>query len=173
MLLAVVLLLEGCHHKKQEMTTRPDSTVEVGGYVDSAETVPGTVNITTDTNENDGGTEVSTMPTPVHDRRARIKTAKVQPGQMLGEWTLGTLHEEYLEDGIGLAWDTEEVGKENAHHFRWSLENGWVMAQYTMELGGVVPSVTYVSEMDSVHMVRRDMYGNSYFFKKNNGAMID
>lgn len=114
----------------------------------------------------DKGVRATSVSAPSHDRRHEVKTVKVLPEQLIGEWQMGSLHEEYHADGSGLAWDAEEVERTEAQHFKWSVEDGWVIANYMLSLGGVVPNVTYVTEMDSTHMVRRDNYGNSFFFKK-------
>lgn len=166
---AMVLLLAGCRHRPTEPERETAPAMPPPAEVaDSAVSATGQLDIADSERPDNAGQTVSVVSPVRHDRRTRVKAVKVDPQQLVGEWVSGTLHERYMADGTGLAWDTDDdVSQGEARHFAWQLDRGCLVADYALTLGGKVPKVSYVTEADSLHMVRCDDYGNNWYFKKN------
>ena len=101
----------------------------------------------------------------VTDRRRQVRL--FQPGELLGEWVSGTLHECYLPDGTGRAWDTgDDVRPDEAKHFTWRLDNNQLVDIYPIATGGFVPDISDIVSIDSICMVRRDNFGHDIRFER-------
>lgn len=84
-----------------------------------------------------------------------------------GEWLRGTEHEIYLADGHGRMWDdSEDVTREEAQHFEWSLDSNMLSIMCYLKLGGVVPKRYVVTYVDDETLVYRDVFGTSYMLEK-------
>ena len=176
MVVVVLILPVECHRRHETHPVTPEKSLGEDEQLITVDTLPMKENLDTVRCEGEGaGGQIPIItPTPVHDRRTRLKKAKALPAQLTGEWLMGTWHEEYHPDGTGLAWDTEEdIRREEAHHFNWILTEDCLVAHYLLTFGGIVPNITYITEVDSTHMVRCDDYGNNFFFKKKCDDMID
>ena len=169
--LLAVLLMASCHRGKK---TQP---------VDSMGTVPqkDTVAIIADTIVADttSSTAVTPARTTTHTLQqetaettnlrlfARKQQTLYSPALMVGEWQRGQEHEQFLAGGSGRRWDTsDDVYREEAQTFHWTMDSNLLMMKYPMSLGGLVVRQYVVTFVDDETMVYRDAYGGSYMWDK-------
>ena len=87
-------------------------------------------------------------------RNLRLFTRKQKviysPDMLVGEWVNGTEHEIYFANGTGKMWDTsEDVSRDEAQEFEWSLDSNLLTVICRLKLGGVLPKryvVTFVDD---------------------------
>lgn len=159
-----VLLFVGCRHRQQEddVPVRPQSA-EV----------------------------TDTIPTQVQDTVIIVPKSKLQVLQqdtakwtnlrlftrkqrtiyssalLVGEWQRGNEHEQYMADGSGRRWDTgDEVDRDEAQAFSWTMDSNLLTFEYRMTLGAVVLRQYVVTFVDEETLVYRDVYGDSYMWDK-------
>lgn len=93
---------------------------------------------------------------------------------LIGEWLRGSEHELYMADGTGRRWDdSEEVYREEAQHFRWTMDSNRLTLTYRLALGGFVPKQYLVTFADNESLVYRDAYGSSYMWDKVPATFTD
>ena len=110
------------------------------------------------------------------DLRYMVRKQKVfySASHLYGEWTRGTEHEQYLPDGTGLFWDTgDDVGRNEALRFRWSLDSNVLQMVFKLSMGGVVPKEYLVTFADDESLVYRDDVGDSYMWDKVSDPAAD
>ena len=162
-----VLLVVGCHHdSKQQQDTPPEPPAPTVTVTDTVASQ----------GEDTTAFETQTKWHNVHIDTAEItnlrlfrKKQKViyKPAQLVGEWTMGTLHMEYKADGSGLHWDTgEDIRKEEAQRFQWSLDSNMLTLTFRTQLGGVVPKLYLVTFVDNENLSYRNAYDDSYLWEK-------
>lgn len=88
---------------------------------------------------------------------ARKSQTFYSPKALWGEWTKGTLHELYFADSTGLQWDTsDDVSRDEAQRFSWTLDKNHLRQIFTMQLGGIVPRDYTVTFVDDESLVYKD-----------------
>ncbi len=98
---------------------------------------------------------------------ARRQRTIYSPSLMVGEWQRETLHEIYYADGSGRYWDTnDDVSREEAQSFMWTMDSNLLLMEIPMELGGVLYRQYVVTFVDDETMVYRDRYNCSYMWDK-------
>ncbi|MBQ7062922.1 MAG: hypothetical protein IJM88_06515 [Bacteroidales bacterium] len=86
---------------------------------------------------------------------------------LIGEWTRGTEHEVYLADGTGRMWDmSEDVSRDEAQRFNWTLDSNLLTIVCHLELGGVLPKRYVVTYADDESLAYQDVHGNPYLLDK-------
>lgn len=89
------------------------------------------------------------------------------PALLVGEWICGTEHEVYLSDGTGLMWDTsEDVSRDEAQRFHWSLDSNLLTLVCSLELGGYLPKRYVVTYVDDESLAYQDLYGKALLWDK-------
>ena len=113
--------------------------------IDTAQTVEDTLTvISIDTVESQKTTQVHEMHRDTAEMTnlrilARKQRTIYSPSLMVGEWQRETLHELYYADGSGRYWDTkEDVSREEAQSFRWTMDSNLLLMEIPMEMGGVI-----------------------------------
>lgn len=98
---------------------------------------------------------------PVEEKHFNVK-------YLIGEWTEGTVHDKYREDGTGASWDTsDDYGEEEALPFEWSLSFDTLLVNHTSWNGTIVPKIYIVTALDSIHLDHYDLAsGISHHYTK-------
>lgn len=166
LLLATVLLLAGCRHarKEQPALPAPSDTVAPPATVDSTPSV-----LPDSSGRPPRGFQLSQDTLPPTDWRLFAPRQKViyDPKLLVGEWTNGTEHELYMADGTGTRWDdAEDVYREEAQQFRWTMDSNRLNLMFHLALGAVVPRQYLVTFADDENLVYKDAYGFSYMWDK-------
>lgn len=165
--LIAVLLVVGCHHdSKQQQDTIPEPTEPT---VTVTDTVASQGEDTTAFETQSKWHSVHIDTAEITNLRLFRKKQKViySPTLLVGEWVLGTLHMEYRADGSGLHWDTgEDIRKEEAQRFNWSLDSNLLTLTFHAALGGVVPKLYLVTFVDDENLSYRNAYDDSYLWDK-------
>lgn len=66
-----------------------------------------------------------------------------------------------------LHWDTgEDIRKEEAQRFNWSLDSNLLTLTFRAALGGVVPKLYLVTFVDNENLSYRNAYDDSYLWDK-------
>ena len=77
------------------------------------------------------------------------------------------MYEEYGVDGHGCAWDTDDdVTRDEAKRFQWSMDSNLLHVEYPIEMGGMVPRDYLVTYADEESLVYKDEFGTSYMWDK-------
>ena len=166
-LLAItVLLFAACHHKDkpQEVDSTPVAATKavVDTFVVPSDTVSRqaprkSVGLQQDSSE------ITNL---------RLFTRKKQhviysPSLLVGEWLKGTMHMEYRSDGTGLKWNTvDDLTREDAQHFLWSLDSNLLSMDFHLEHGGVVPKYYVVTYVDEESLAYKNVYDDAYLWDK-------
>ena len=159
-------LVIGCHRKGEK-------TVSDTVAIDTAQTVEDTLTvISIDTVESQKTTQVHEMHRDTAEMTnlrilARKQRTIYSPSLMVGEWQRETLHELYYADGSGRYWDTkEDVSREEAQSFRWTMDSNLLLLEMRMDMGGVIYRQFVVTFVDDETMVYRDKFNRSFRWDK-------
>ena len=164
-MLAFVTMLTACHHKKEALQDSvPAREPEA---VDDSLPVAGNDTIRPD-NAHDAyvvcqdSAEVTNL--RLFTRKQRVI---YDPALMIGEWLQGAEHEQYIADGTGLRWDTDDdINRDEAQVFSWTMDSNLLTIKYTMALGALMMRMYVVTYVDDETLVYRDSYGDSYMWEK-------
>lgn len=105
---------------------------------------------------------------------ARKQRIIYSPQLMIGEWQHENEHEQYIADGTGRRWDTgDDLGREEAQSFRWTMDSNLLTFEYRMTFGAVVLRQYVVTFVDDETLVYSDIYGTSYMWDKVLGSFTD
>ena len=73
----------------------------------------------------------------------------------------------YYADGSGRYWDTkEDVSREEAQSFRWTMDSNLLLLEMRMDMGGVIYRQYVVTFVDDETMVYRDKFDRSFMWDK-------
>lgn len=98
---------------------------------------------------------------------ARKQRTIYSPSLMVGEWQRETLHELYYADGSGRSWDTkDDVSREEAQPFRWTMDSNLLLMEIPMEMGGILYRQYVVTFVDDETLVYRDRFDRSFMWDK-------
>lgn len=76
-------------------------------------------------------------------------------------------HEEYFADNTGRRWDTsEDIQRDEAQVFSWTLDSNFLTLKYTMAFGAVMVRQYVVTFVDNESLVYRDAFGDSFMWDK-------
>lgn len=76
-------------------------------------------------------------------------------------------HEEYFADNTGRRWDTsEDIQRDEAQVFTWTLDSNFLTLKYTMAFGAVMVRQYVVTFVDNESLVYRDAFGDSFMWDK-------
>ena len=93
---------------------------------------------------------------------ARKQKVIYSPSLLVGEWLRGTEHEVFREDHTGLLWETsDDITREEAQPFTWSLDSNVLLLVFRLERGAVVPKMYVVTYADEESLAYSDAYGNA------------
>lgn len=162
----VVLLLAACHRNREKAASDTVAT----GTVQEADDALAVVTV---------DTVATREPTQVYEVRrdtaemtnlrilARKQRTIYSPSLMVGEWQRETLHELYYADGSGRSWDTkDDVGREEAQPFRWTMDSNLLLMEIPMEMGGILYRQYVVTFVDDETLVYRDRFDRSFMWDK-------
>lgn len=86
---------------------------------------------------------------------------------LIGKWESGTLYYKYFSDGSGYTWDEgDDVMEEEAQDFTWSLVQSELTHNHILEIGGTVPKLYTVLELNSTSLVYEDDFGKRFSFTR-------
>ena len=98
---------------------------------------------------------------------ARKQSVIYNASLLVGEWQNGTEHEVYYSDGTGKMWDTsEDITREEAQTFEWSLDSNMLTIICKLKLGGVVPKRYVVTFADDENLSYSNHFGVAYLWDK-------
>ena len=166
-MVAALLMVVACHHKDKKAQT--DSVPPPVADTVVTDTVP---EATSDTVVSPTKTtQVILQKDSAEVTHLRILARKVQtiyPSALLvGEWIRGTEHEEYYANGTGKMWDTsEDVTRDEAQRFEWTLDSNLLTIVCRLELGAVVPKRYVVTFADDENLAYNDHHGTAYLWDK-------
>lgn len=86
---------------------------------------------------------------------------------LVGHWVEATVHEKYLNDGLGTTWDTaDDVAEEEADTFSWSRDKAQLIQEHWM-VTGVVPRILTITKLDADSLVYDDIGGVSHRYHRS------
>lgn len=90
-----------------------------------------------------------------------------EESMLVGKWQSGTEHYRFNGDGSGSSWDTQDVtGEEQAQALTWSLQQAEITIIHVIEIGGSVPKVYTILELNSTTLRWEDDFGRTQTFTK-------
>lgn len=163
-----LLLTSACHHKEKKVVG--DSIAKVADTETVADSVLPPMGDTGSVQPS-GGTVVMMQQDSAEITNLRVLTRKQKviysPSLLVGEWVRGTEHEVYQADGTGLMWDSsEDVSRDEAQRFKWTLDSNLLTIVCRLELGGVVPKRYVVTFADDESLAYNDLFGTAYLWDK-------
>lgn len=171
--LTSLLLFAGCRHKNRDNNTQPtspDTTIQSTlSDTDTTTQKQGDTAVGVTTANKTGGVFHEKDSTEITNLRILARKQKViyDASLLIGEWVRGTEHELYLSNGTGRMWDTsEDVSRDEAQHFNWTLDSNLLTIICKLELGGVLPKRYVVTFADDENLAYNDLYGKAYLWDK-------
>lgn len=176
LLVAGGLLFAGCHHRQQE--TKSDTPMTQPVVADSSHAVDSVPAADTVRRVSATSNELVLRRDTAEVTNLRLLARKQRtiysPGLLVGEWQREGEHEQYIADGSGNRWDNkDEVYREEAQAFVWTMDSNLLTVKYTMSLGGIVVRQYVVTFVDDETLVYRDAYGSSYMWDKVPAGFTD
>lgn len=94
------------------------------------------------------------------------ETIIIDENQIIGRWKSGTLYEVYEAGGSGYTWDeADDVTEDERQQFEWSITDNNILTQiHLMEMGGRIPKVYSITQLNSNSLVYEDDYGVKHVF---------
>ena len=171
LLVAGGLLFAGCHHRQHETKSDTSDTQPVvadsSHAVDSVPAADTVRRVSATGTSNELVLRRDTAEVTNLRLLARKQRTIYSPGLLVGEWQREGEHEQYIADGSGNRWDNkDEVYREEAQAFVWTMDSNLLTVKYTMSLGGIVVRQYVVTFVDDETLVYRDAYGGSYMWDK-------
>lgn len=85
---------------------------------------------------------------------------------LIGKWVSETLFYRYDNGGTGLSWDTkDDVSEQEAQPFTWTLVKSELTHIHILTMGGGVPKIYKVTELNSERLSYQDNF-RSYVFTR-------
>ncbi len=163
-----LLLFASCHNNDKQQPVEDSTPAEVPPVtvVDTAPTEP-TVKTSPELKPIILTPEEET-PEETNLRLFKKKQRTIyNPTLMVGEWVNGSRHMEFTADGGGSHWDTDEdIRKEEAQKFHWTMDSNLLTFEHPMTLGGVVIRMFLVTFVDDETLAYRDAYDRSFMWEK-------
>lgn len=96
------------------------------------------------------------------------ETLIVDENLLIGRWKSGSLYEVYEAGGSGYTWDeADDVTEDERQQFEWSITDNNILTQvHLMEMGGRIPKVYSITQLNSVSLVCEDDYGVKHYFTR-------
>ncbi len=96
------------------------------------------------------------------------ETLIVDENLLIGRWKSGSLYEVYEAGGSGYTWDeADDVTEDERQQFEWSITDNNILTQvHLMEMGGRIPKVYSITQLNSVSLVYEDDYGVKHYFTR-------
>ena len=87
---------------------------------------------------------------------------------LIGCWTSGMVYYIFELDGSGVTWNAEDdVTKEEASAFTWSLKGKWITLAHHMNMSTIdIPKKYRVIQLDLMNLCFEDEFGKEYVFSK-------
>ena len=163
----LLLLTVSCHNKDKKTTT--DTVPAQQETPVAADTLPALPSDTATPSAKPAQATVHRDSIEVTHLRilARRQSVIYSPSDIVGEWIHGTEHEVYLSDGTGMMWDSaEDITRDEAQRFKWTLDSNLLTIVCKLELGGVVPKRYVVTYADDENLAYSDLHGTAYLWDK-------
>jgi len=88
---------------------------------------------------------------------------------LIGTWKSSAVYQEFKADGNGSTWDVaEDVSKDEAQTFKWTLEGNELMIMHNQEMTRAIPKNYTITKLTATDLQYRDDLGKEYSFKKVN-----
>lgn len=167
LVLGCVLLLAGCHSRTESQETDSESVADTQ-VVAEVDTIPQVVADTAEVVTKKVHVLQHESPEITNLRLfARKQRTIYSPSLMVGEWLRAAEHEEYFADNTGRRWDTsEDIQRDEAQVFTWTLDSNFLTLKYTMAFGAVMVRQYVVTFVDNESLVYRDAFGDSFMWDK-------
>lgn len=167
LVLATVLSVVSCHQNQEPQTADRESVADTQRVVG----VDTTALVVADTAEVASKRmyvlQQETAETTNLRLFARKQRTIYSPTLMVGEWLRAAEHEEYFSDNTGRRWDTsEDIQRDEAQVFTWTLDSNLLTLKYTMALGAVMVRQYVVTFVDDESLVYCDAFGESFMWDK-------
>ncbi|MCR5191935.1 MAG: hypothetical protein K6D59_01415 [Bacteroidales bacterium] len=170
---ASLIIYTGCHHSggdNKTPSTPSDTTTQTTVPTGDTTTLSHGDTVPNNTNTNKKGSLIHEKDSAeITNLRILARKQKViyDASLLIGEWVRGTEHELYLSNGTGRMWDTsEDVSRDEAQHFNWTLDSNLLTIVCKLELGGVLPKRYVVTFADDENLAYNDLYGKAYLWDK-------
>ena len=93
--------------------------------------------------------------------------------QLWGKWQRGSEHVVFRNDSTGLMWDlSDDVSREEAQHFTWSMDSNMLLLVFRMERGALVPKLYLVTFADEESLAYSDAYGNAFLWDRDTAVRV-
>lgn len=165
-LLAItVLLFVACHHKDRPQEAASAPVTATKAVADTTVVPSDTVGLPT------ARKVVALQQDSAEITNLRLFTRKQRviysPTALVSEWLMGTMHMLYRPDGTGLTWNTaDDVSREEAQRFLWSLDSNLLSLDFQMEMGAVVPKLFVVTFVDEESLAYKNVFDISFLWDK-------
>ena len=96
------------------------------------------------------------------------ETLIVDENLLIGRWKSGSLYEVYEAGGSGYTCDeADDVTEDERQQFEWSITDNNILTKvHLMEMGGRIPKVYSITQLNSVSLVYEDDYGVKHYFTR-------
>lgn len=171
---AVVLLLLSACHRRQEAVQR--DSVEEAVPVVATDSVPERGKDSVVAPKRTGEYELQQDSAEITNLRlfARKQRVIYSPDKMIGEWLQGSEHEQYMADGTGRRWDTDDdVSRVEAQVFSWTMDSNLLTIRYDLKLGGIMIRQYLVTFVDEESLAYRDAFDGTFMFDKVPSGFTD
>lgn len=165
----LLMLAAGCHRGRQATEEEPITPTHDSIAASIPEDPPPTADTTPTAAQGEAGLQMRMDTAERTDLRIFARKQKVIYDARLleGEWEQEGKRMEYRGDGSGRYWNThDDVMREEAKNFSWTMDSNLLTIVYRMEMGGVVPKAYVVTFVDRETLSYRDAYGSSYLWDR-------
>ncbi|MBQ6667921.1 MAG: hypothetical protein IJM65_07360 [Bacteroidales bacterium] len=171
---ACLLLLVSCRHREKREAAS-EQPLPVPEMVVPSDTLPETVKDTVKQSVQSLIQKLHLDSAEVTNIRIFARKQKViySPSLLVGEWLRGTEHEVFREDHTGLLWEpSDDVSREEAQPFTWSLDSNMLILVFKLERGAVVPKMYVVTYADEESLAYSDAYGNAFLWDRDTTVRV-
>ncbi len=86
---------------------------------------------------------------------------------LIGLWSENSVYYRYNDDGSAVTWDTaDDIVESEGTKVLWELRHNLFTHYYVMEIGGVVPKMYNIKQLELDILEYNDDYGVSHVFKR-------
>jgi len=86
---------------------------------------------------------------------------------LIGLWNENSLYYRYNDDGSGVTWDiADDITEDEGTRLKWEVKHNLFTHYYVMEIGGVVPKIYNLKQLELDVLEYCDDYGVNHKFTK-------
>ncbi|MCQ2319189.1 MAG: hypothetical protein MJZ90_09780 [Bacteroidales bacterium] len=86
---------------------------------------------------------------------------------LIGLWNESSVYYRYNDDGSAVTWDVaDDIAESEGTRLSWELRHNLFIHNYIMEIGGVVPKMYNMKQLELDILEYNDDYGVNHVFKR-------